>query len=100
MAKSKRGFSFELRNSKQNRALGVASLRANLAKCGAFRWVCLKGVTNSKLNTALRSKGTAWALGVANLRVNSGLSKRVGKPLGFCFGGASQLIALGANAIA
>ncbi|EJC0907163.1 hypothetical protein MX167_001585 [Campylobacter upsaliensis] len=35
------GFSFELRNSKQNRALGVASLRANLAKCGAFRWVCL-----------------------------------------------------------
>ncbi|ELU9597192.1 hypothetical protein R0U48_001146 [Campylobacter upsaliensis] len=41
LAKSKRGFSFELRNSKQNRALGVASLRANLAKCGAFRWVCL-----------------------------------------------------------
>ncbi|EHU6391846.1 hypothetical protein KZG41_000034 [Campylobacter upsaliensis] len=40
MAKSKRGFSFELRNSRQNRALGVASLRANLAKCGAFRWVC------------------------------------------------------------
>ncbi|ENM9336645.1 hypothetical protein AB8528_001513 [Campylobacter upsaliensis] len=48
MAKSKRGFSFELRNSKQNRAFCV--------------------------------------------------SKRVGKPLGFCFGGASQLIALGANA--
>ncbi|EOG7075884.1 hypothetical protein ACLH7C_001447 [Campylobacter upsaliensis] len=41
MAKSKRGFSFELRNSKQNRALGVASLRANLAKCGAFGRVCL-----------------------------------------------------------
>ncbi|EOC4999233.1 hypothetical protein ACI4X7_001468 [Campylobacter upsaliensis] len=37
------------------------------------------GKANSKQNTALRSKGTAWALG-------------------FCFGVASQLIARGANA--
>ncbi|EPY0440380.1 hypothetical protein ACW7S6_001651 [Campylobacter upsaliensis] len=76
MAKSKRGFSFELRNSKQNRALGVASLRANLAKCGAFRWVCLKGVTNSKLNTALRSKGTAWALALKVVEANLGLLRK------------------------
>ncbi|EEO7740948.1 hypothetical protein G6T57_000197 [Campylobacter upsaliensis] len=57
----------------QNRALGVASLRANLAKCGAFRWVCLKGVTNSKLNTALRSKGTDWDLALKVVEANSGL---------------------------
>ncbi|HEC1546322.1 TPA: hypothetical protein R1X38_001162 [Campylobacter upsaliensis] len=39
-------------------------------------------VTNSKLNKAFtKTKGTDWTLG-------------------FCFGGASQLIARGANAIA
>ncbi|EOE5692563.1 hypothetical protein ACKJV2_000982 [Campylobacter upsaliensis] len=48
MAKSKRGFSFELRNSKQNRALGVASLRANLAKCGAFGRVAPLGCNKFK----------------------------------------------------
>ncbi|HEF3525861.1 TPA: hypothetical protein R9108_000261 [Campylobacter upsaliensis] len=54
----------------QNRALGVASLRANLAKCGAFGRVCLKGVTNSK------QKGTDWALALKVVEANSGLLRK------------------------
>ena len=44
-------------------------------------------VTNSKLNRALRSKGTDWALGLTNSKQNRGFSRseKGGEAFRFCF---------------